>query len=253
MYKCIIIDDESKARLLLRAIVNEYCPELIVVEECQDLNSGVDAIRRLKPDLVFLDIEMPGHTGLEILEVFDSNTIDFDIIFTTAYSEYAIQAFRLAALDYILKPIQFQRLRESVDRFIQKGGNTQSGQLEMLKKNLLSDSDKDKRVAIPVGQSYKFYKIDELVMIKGDGAYSEIYLDTGEKLIVSKNLKYFGEMLGSMTQFFRCHKSYLVNTRHVKEFIKSDGGKIILLGDIEASVSGEKVEEFLKLMNMRIS
>ncbi|MBL7812994.1 MAG: response regulator transcription factor [Bacteroidetes bacterium] len=251
LHRCLIVDDESKARLLLRTLITEYCPELFISAECDDLDSAIAAIRKHKPDIVFLDIEMPGKSGLDILEQLNPEEVDFEIVFTTAYNEYAIQAFRLAALDYILKPIQYQRLRETVERFLSKTNPRELRQLEVLRRNLAPESDRDRRIAIPVGQSYKFYKVDDLVMIKGEGAYSEITITTGEKLMVSKNLKYFGELLGPIPFFFRCHKSYMINTHHVKEFTKSEGGRVVLQGEVEAGISGEKVDEFLKIMNLK--
>jgi two-component system LytT family response regulator len=136
MVKCIIIDDEPKARKLLEAIIQQYCPELTIEALCEDLPTGVKAIRKHHPQLVFLDIEMPGHSGLELMEFFNADEIDFSIIFTTAYNEYALQAFKLSAIDYLLKPIQHKELIESVDRFKKNQLIKQSQQIKVLQQNL---------------------------------------------------------------------------------------------------------------------
>lgn len=117
MEPCIIIDDEPKARALLEAIIKDYCPQLQLMALCEDLPSGVKAIKKYQPSLVFLDIEMPGHSGLELLDFFNEEEVNFNVIFTTAYDEYAIRAFRFSAIDYLLKPIQHTQLVEAVDRF----------------------------------------------------------------------------------------------------------------------------------------
>lgn len=234
---------------MLRTLIQDYCPEVTVVGEAPDLLTGIKEIHQLNPDLVFLDIEMPGHSGLELLDLISQQEINFEIIFTTAYQEYAVEAFRLSALDYLLKPIQFPKLREAVDRFIKKKANAvQSVQLDALKFNLSAEADLEKRIVIPVGQSYKFIKSGDIIMIKGDGAYSEVYLSNGDKFVVSRNLKTFGEMLASLPNFYRCHKSYLINLKCVKEFVKSEGGRIILCGNVEAGISQDKTEEFMRIM-----
>ena len=136
MIKSIIIDDEPKARLVLQAVLEQYCPNVTVLEHCADLPSGVKAIKKNKPELVFLDIEMPGHSGLELLDFFAPEEVNFNVIFTTAYNEYALQAFRFSAIDYLLKPIQHNQLMEAVARFEQKKGILQQQQILALQQNL---------------------------------------------------------------------------------------------------------------------
>lgn len=248
-YTCIIIDDEGKARVLLNAMLERYCPELEIVAECVDLPTGVKAIKKLNPNLVFLDIEMPGYSGLELLDFFDEEELTFDIIFTTAYNEYAIQAFRFSAIDYLLKPLQYQQLQEAVDRFIKKNEKEAGKRLEALKENLNTDEPVgEKRIVVPIGQSLKFLRLSDIVMIKGEGAYSEVNLKDGEKLLASKNLKHFEDMLSGVPRFFRSHKSYIINVQEVVEYSKSDGGMIQLKGNLNAGISPDKLEEFLKMM-----
>ncbi len=249
MEKCIIIDDEPKARLLLELIIKEYCPQLEVVALCEDLTEGIKAIKKLKPTLVLLDIEMPGHSGLELLDFFNEDEIDFSIIFTTAYNEYAVQAFRFSAIDYLLKPIQHTELVQAVDRFLKKQETQNFSQLKSLKENLNNNINwEEKRVAVPSGQTIHFFKPNEIVLIKGEAAYSEIHLSNGQKMLASRNLRHFEDLLKDIPVFFRSHKSYIVNRREIKEYVKSDGGYLSMSNGMQAGISGDKVDVFLAAM-----
>jgi two-component system, LytTR family, response regulator len=246
MITSIIIDDEPKARVLLQAIIEQYCPNVQILEQCADLPSGVKAIKKHKPQLVFLDIEMPGHSGLELLDFFAPEEVNFSVIFTTAYNEYALQAFRFSAIDYLLKPIQHHQLIEAIARFTQKNEMFQLQQLQALQQNLKADRPiEDKRLVVAVGQSYKLLNPRSIIMIKGEGAYSELYIDDNSKIIASKNLKHFEETLAPIPFFFRSHKSYLVNTHHILEYVKSDGGYLNLQGNLTAGIANDKVDLFL--------
>lgn len=249
MEKCIIIDDEPNARKLLQAVVQQYCPQLEIVALCEDLPTGLKAIKKLTPTLIFLDIEMPGHSGLELLDFFNDDEINFSIIFTTAYNEYALQAFKFSAIDYLLKPIQHTQLITAVDRFLKKQEQQEVQQLKNLKENLNTNVNwADKRIAVPSGQSIHFFKPAEIILIKGEAAYSEIHLSNGSKLLASRNLRHFEEMLQDIPVFFRCHKSYIVNRTAIVQYVKSDGGYLTLTNGMQASLSTDKVAEFLGAM-----
>jgi two-component system LytT family response regulator len=246
MEQCIIIDDEPKARILLEAVIKQYCPQLQIVALCEDLPTGVKAIKKYKPTLVFLDIEMPGHSGLELLDFFNEEEVNFNVIFTTAYNEYAVQAFRFSAIDYLLKPIQHTQLIDAVERFIKIQDRQKTTQLKNLKDNLNTAINwEDKRIAVPSAQTIHFFKPSEIIMIKGEAAYSEIHLSNGSKLLASRNLKHFEDMLKEIPIFFRSHKSYIINRQQVKEYVKSDSGYLVLSNGMQAGLSTEKVDEFL--------
>jgi two-component system LytT family response regulator len=246
MTKCIIIDDEPKARLLLKAIIEQYCPLLSVVGDCENLPNGIKAIKKYKPELVFLDIEMPGHSGLELLDFFNEEEIDFSVIFTTAYNAYAIQAFKFSAIDYLLKPLQHHLLVEAVERYFKQKEALQAKQLKLLKQNLHPNLQwEEKKIVVPHGQAYKFLHPQDIYMIKGEGAYSEIYLKDNSRVLASKNLRHFEEILSGIPSFFRSHKSYMVNLNAINEYVKSDGGYLKIKGGLTASISPDKVEEFL--------
>lgn len=250
MIRCIIIDDEPKARSLLTAIIEQYCPNLTVVDTCEDLPNGIKSIKKYNPELIFLDIELPGHSGLELMDFFNDNEVNFSIIFTTAYNEYALQAFKFSAIDYLLKPIQHTQLIDAVNRFLKQKEFKQTEQLRILQDNLNSDNNwENKRIVVATGQSLKFIKPVDVIMVKGESAYSEFYLKDGTTLLASRNLKHFEEALSNIPFIFRSHKSYLVNTLCIEEYVKSDGGYLKLKNGFIANISSEKVEEFLYKMN----
>ena len=249
MLSCIIIDDEPKARKLLEVIITDYCKDVEIVAQCEDLPSGVKAIKKHHPNLILLDIEMPGHSGLELLDFFNEEEVDFDIIFTTAYNEYAIQAFRFSAIDYLLKPIQHHSLVDAVERASKKQLTKSVEQLKSLKQNLDSSiSWQDKRVVVANGQSLHFLNPSDIVMIKGEAAYSELHLKDGTKMLASRNLKHFEETLKDIPYFFRCHKSFIINKNAVIKYVKSDGGYLNMQNGLIAGLSTEKVTDFLEFM-----
>lgn len=248
MKKCLIIDDENKARLLLQNMLADVCTELEVVGTCDDLPSGVKAIKRLKPDLVFLDIEMPGHSGLEILDYFEDDEINFDIIFCTGYREYAIQAFKLSATDYLLKPINPIMLKEAIDRFLKRSNKEKKHEFRALQENINSHiALGDKCIVVNLSTTTRFIKIKEIIMFRAEGSYCELYLTNGEKLLTSKNLKYFEEMLLDIPFFFRTHKSYMVNLKAVTEYNKGES-QLTLQGKLNGLLSSEKSEIFIEKM-----
>jgi len=248
MYKAIIIDDEEMARTLLKGMVQEYCPTIEVVDLCKDLPNGVKSIKKHKPDIVFLDIEMPGHSGLELLDFFNDDEIDFSIIFVTAYNQYAIQAFKLSAVDYLLKPIEINDLKSAIELFEKQSGTQK---LKVLRENLENSSSK--KIALATSNSILFVEIDTILFFQADGSYTKVVLLDGKTLLMSKGLKHFENILTENQQFFRCHKSYLVNLEHVTEHIKSDGGFLKIADKYEVSLSSEKVSEAYKLMDWIIS
>jgi len=236
MIRAIIVDDEIQGRRLLQTLVESHCPNIQIVDTAGDLPNAVKLIRKVKPQLVFLDIEMPGHSGLEISEFFGENEMDFSIIFTTAYADYAIQGYKLDAVDYLLKPIDAEELVQAVQRFEQKN------------KTLLNTDNIDVQVstiAIPVGQSIKFFDLDNIMYLKAINSYTELYFEDGTKILVSRTLKNFEEAFQDKKQMIRCHKSYIVNRKFVIDYVKSEGGFLILKNNIEIPLSPDKIQEFL--------
>lgn len=232
--KAIIIDDEKRARVSLQLLLEEYCPQVEIVAQCENLPEGVKAINKHQPDLVLLDIEMPGHSGLELLDFFNENEITFSIIFTTAYNEFAIQAFKLSAIDYLLKPIVPEELASAIERF-QKQKNQQ---FKALSENINTESFE--KIAVPSGNTFILLKIADIVYIKAEGSYSEVFMKDKTKHLVSRNLKNFEEILNTDKRFLRTHKSYLVNFNEVIAYNKSDGGSLEMQSGVTVPVSADK-------------
>lgn len=242
MYKVIIIDDELRARNLLNGLIREYCPDLTVVDLCEDLPSGVKSIRKHKPDLVLLDIEMPGYSGLELLDFFDENDIDFSVIFTTAYSEFAIQAFKLSAIDYLLKPIEPSDLEQAVDRFKRQHQQRAQNWSQLM---ALKTGSYDK-IGVPTSNGFRFVDLHDITYLKAQNSYTELFMQSGEKILLCRTLKNFDEMLAANSFFLRCHKSYIINVHHTQEFTRSNGGFIIMKDQTEIPISQDKQQELLE-------
>ncbi len=216
--RTILVDDEEGARDVLQNLLLRFCPEVELIAKCENVTKAVEVINKEKPDLVFLDIEMPNYAGYEIVNFFKE--INFEIIFVTAYDQYAIRAFEVAAIDYLLKPIDIERLKLAVARVIQQRNLQQQYQ----RLNLLSttlESKQLKNIVISDKGEQHIIAIEKIIAIEAQESYCIIY--TGDKQIVaSKNLKHFETMLQSLPQFFRVHKSWLVNKDYIKHYSRSN-------------------------------
>lgn len=240
----IIIDDEVRARVSLQLLLEEYCPNIKVIEQCETLAEGIKAINKFKPNIVFLDIEMPAHSGLELFDFFNEEEIDFSVIFTTAYSQYAIKAFKFSAIDYLLKPIHPEELVEAVKRF----EKTKSQNIKILKENL--DQNKLNKIAVPTGNSILFLETDQILYVKGEGSYCEIVLVNGEKIICSRYLKNFEDILSNYSNFLRVQKSYIANLNYVSVYNKSDGGNLEFNNKICIPISLDKVDLIMEKITL---
>lgn len=245
--KALIIDDEQKARSLLKTLVEENCPQVTTIELAENLLKGVEAIKKLKPELVFLDIEMPGQSGLQILDHFDIDKIDFEIIFTTAYSEYAIKAFELNAIDYLLKPLRDEQVEAAVIKAIDNRGKSQvSERLEELKNTLKASSIR--KIGLPVSDGVLFVKFDDIILLKADRMYTQVFTKENGEILVSKPMKFFEDILHDLREFYRPHRSFLINLKHIKQYVNQQGGYIIMDNEEIVSISKEKKEEFFEVM-----
>lgn len=242
MIRVIIIDDEKKCISLLQKRLQEAFPELEIVAMCALPDEAIKAIRILEPDLVFLDIEMPHKNGFEVLE--STKDIPFDVVFTTAYQQYAIKAIKFSALDYLLKPIDADELKEAVYRFKQKQKNEQRDkQLTVLFDNLKNNSYN--RLSLSTNEGVIFLNTTDIVYCEASGGYTIFHMKNGDKLITSKTLKDYESIL-SESQFFRIHHSYLINTFEIKRYIKGEGGIAIMSTNDELPVSKRKKDDFIK-------
>ena len=245
--KAVIIDDEEKARRLLQSLVKDNCPQITEIREASDLPEGVRVINEFHPDIVFLDIEMPGYLGIQLLDFFTPSQITFEIIFTTAYSEYAIKAFELNAVDYLLKPLRDEQVEMAVNKAIEQRGKSQvSERLEELKNTLNATSIR--KIGLPVSNGILFVKIDEIICLEADRMYTKVFTENNGELLVSKPMKFFIDILQQITEFYQPHRSFLINLKHINQYVNQDGGYIIMENEKNISISREKRAEFLELM-----
>lgn len=245
--RVLIIDDEPKARKLLTILLQENCLEIEEIFEAEDLLSGIEIIKREKPSIVYLDIEMPEHSGLEIANFLDKSEITFEIIFTTAYSEYALKAFQLSAIDYILKPLQIDAVKNATEKAInQIGKSTISIQLEELQKSLKS-SNFDK-IGLPFADGFKFVSLNDIIVFEADGMYTKVSTINESEILVCKPLRHFVDALKNIPNYYKPHRSYLINLKFIKEYIKKDGGYIVMDNNTSVSLSSDKKDEFLNII-----
>lgn len=241
MIKAIIVDDESAARNILEKLLGFNHPEIHVVDKCESLLDAVASIEKNEPDVVFLDIEMPKHAGYEILKFLDK--IDFEIIFITAFNSYAMKAFEVAALDYIMKPIEEERLSESIER-LQKRVNDKE---TLQKVQLLEESIRTSRITkITVFHkgSRNIIELDQIIAVEAAQAYCKFHvLNTSEVFILSKNLKQVEEFLEGNDAFFRSHKSWIINLKYVSSYIKSKN-LIRMESGVTAKLSRYRLDQF---------
>jgi two-component system, LytTR family, response regulator len=243
MLKAVIIDDEPHAREKLKLLLERYCADVSIAGSAKDATEGLDLIRRLNPDLVFLDIEMPVLTGFDLLK--ELGQIDFEIIFTTAHDHYAIKAIKFSALDYLLKPIDLDQLREAVQKAAERKEAKKSVlQYQVLKANLEKQHTAMEQLAVPAQTGMIFIKTGDIVYCEADSNYTKIFLLNKQKIVSSRTLKEYEELLTD-NGFIRIHHSYLVNKSHVREYIKGEGGQVIMKEGSALPVSRRKKEEVM--------
>ncbi len=216
--KAIIVDDELNARENLQYLLNEFCKEVIVVAEASNVDEAVLSIKEHQPDLVFLDVEMPNKNGFMLLEEFSE--INFQIIFITAYDLYAVKAFEISALDYLLKPIDIQRLKAAVCKATKSIDSLNETKLKL--KTLQENKRKLKKIAIPYKTDYAILDVNDVLCIEADRMYSRLYTNTDRKYIVAKKLSYYEDVLCNKSDFVRLHRSWIVNLNKIKTYSKKE-------------------------------
>lgn len=247
MINAVIIDDEKKCISLLRHLITNHCHNVTVVAEAENATQGLQAIQEHKPNLVFLDIEMPDKTGFELLNSLPD--INFDIIFTTAYNHYAIKAIRFSALDYLLKPVDLDELKNALARADRKlTKKDQRDTVEVLMNNVKPQQPGFTRISLSTQDGLVILHVNEIVYCEASGTYTYFHLKNKEKIIVSKTLKEYEELLKDH-HFLRVHNSYLINLNEVKKYIKGDGGSVIMSNGEEVFVSKRRKDEFLTALN----
>jgi two-component system LytT family response regulator len=244
MLKTILIDDEQSSLSAMKMKLEQHCPNVKIVACCSNGVNGIEAINRLEPDLVFLDIEMPVMNGFLMLQHLRFKK--FQLIFATAYEHFAIKAIRWSALDYLVKPIDINELKDAVQRAMLKTNQQHDAlQVDLLLETLNNKKPEAGRIAIGTSEGMKFIPISSIIYLEASGNYTWFYLTNLQKQIVSKSLKEYEEILPP-EMFFRIHNSYLINIRLMENYIKGDGGQVVMCNGVKLDVSKRKKTSFLK-------
>ncbi len=249
MSNVLIIEDEPRAVNLLTTILKEHCKEISEIYTSSKLLDGIEIIKKNKIDILFLDIELPQHSGLQLLDFIDKDEIKFQIIFTTAYSKYAIDAFKFSAIDYLLKPLQPTEVKSAVSNALRRYdeilAKEKLDQLQYFNQNQTLN-----KIALNLGEKIMFVEVEHIIFLKASGMYTYVFLKSTNELLVSKPLKHFDPIIESNPEFYKPHRSYIINLSHVKQFIKKEGYTIIMDDETNIPLSREKKEDFFKKMSI---
>jgi two-component system LytT family response regulator len=243
MIKAIIIDDEPYACQALATLLERHCPEVALAAICQDPRQAPALAAEIKPQLIFLDVEMPHMNGFELLEKLD--TTSCDIIFTTSYDQYAIKAIRFSALDYLLKPVDVEELKSAVKRSGNRSMSALPQQLDILLTRLQQPVAASKHIALPTMEGLQIVPVHTIVYCSSNSNYTILTLQDKQKLTISRTLKEVEEMLEEH-RFLRVHHSHLVNLDEVKKYIRGEGGSLLMSDGAHIDVSRSKKEILLK-------
>lgn len=243
--KAIIIDDAAQARRLLRLMLKDISSGIDILAEAENAAVALEKISISKPDLLFLDIEMPGRSGLQLLEDLSAQNLEIETIFITAYNQYAIQAFHLSAVDYLLKPFRKAELQAAIEKAKKRVElRQQAAQYSALLNNLKSDSQQT--LSIPLQYGSEYLPVNDIEYIEADGAYSVFHLVGGRKIVVSKNLKHYEDTLCGLPQFAKLNRSFIANIRFVKALLSADRGTVLLQSGKSIKLSPGHKESFLQ-------
>jgi two-component system LytT family response regulator len=248
MIRSIIIDDEQHC---IRALLNDMqknCPSVEIIDTCSSAKEGIMAIKKLNPDLIFLDVEMPWMNGFEMLEVLGE--INFSIIFTTAHDEFAAKAFRISAVDYLLKPIDANDLKAAVQKVEKKMDEGSSLQhISNLLRNM-KQPGAEQKIALPQREGYEFVDVSSIIYCHAEGAYTKVMFEGKKTMLISRTLGDVGELLPPEI-FQRIHHSSLVNVTYISQFLRTDGGYVVLKNGEKLSVSKAKKEMLMARLGLK--
>ncbi len=245
--KVILVDDERSSLQNLEQKIVEFCPELKIIAAVDQPSEAIFLIRHHRPGAIFLDIEMPHINGFRMLN--ELGDYESEIVFTTAYNHYAIEALRMSAFDYLMKPVSIQDLRQTVGRLSLHLAAATQERLNVLRQSLGKNISQESKIAVPTWEGLEFILIRNVVRIESSSNYSRIFFVNGESLLVTKQLKDFEEML-TQYRFCRVHNVHLINLNYVKKYIRGEGGSVVMENGDEIDVSRRKKDDFLKLINL---
>jgi two-component system, LytTR family, response regulator len=245
MIRCVLIDDESNSLEMMEWLLKTYCPQVHIEAMCNAASKGIEAINQFRPDVVFLDIEMPHMNGFDMLEQFDK--LFFDVVFCTAYDQFAIKAFKYSALNYLLKPVDPEDLKETIRRIEAKHAVPSKEQIDLLFQNLKQNAKQTtQRIALTTGDGMIFVPTHDILYCQAESNYTSVVLAGGKKILVSKVLKDIDEAL-SGSDFFRIHNSYLVNLNHISRYVRGDGRYVVMQDGTTVGISRSRRQEFMEM------
>lgn len=244
MIKSIIIDDEVHCLDTLNMLISDFCPEVQVMEQCMSAKKGLQAIDKYKPDLVFLDIEMPSINGFELLEQFKE--IPFSVIFTTSYDQYAIKAIRFSALDYLLKPVDPKELVAAVHKVQAQKTPPSAEQFRILMDQVQHKETGFTKIAVPTSEGFELIPVDQVLRCEAEDNYTHLHLKNKNKITACRTLKDVEEQLHDFGFFIRVHHSWLVNLNEVTKYVRGEGGYLIMNDGVTVNVSRSRKEMLIK-------
>ncbi|HEY6063509.1 MAG TPA: LytTR family DNA-binding domain-containing protein [Chitinophagaceae bacterium] len=244
--KTILVDDERSSLQNLEQKLTEFCPDISIIATAEKPEEAILLIRQHKPDVIFLDIEMPRMSGLRMLE--QLTDYSGEIIFTTAYNHYAVDAIRISAFDYLVKPVSITELQNAIARLVRYKQSETKERLDILRQSLSESKSQEDKIAVPTGEGIEFIRIKNIIHIESSSNYSKIFLAEGKNMLVTKLLKDFEDMLLPY-KFYRVHNSHLINLSYIKKYIRGDGGQVVMQDDTYIDVARRKKEEFLRLIS----
>ena len=248
MIKAILVDDEPRARDTLKKIIENYFHEVHILGEAAGVNEAYELINKLKPDAVFLDIEMPDGSGFDLLKLFD--TIDFKVLFVTAHEEHALKAIKFSAMDYILKPVNTNELREAIEKVKENMGQEQDIDIKLKSffANMETDRKTKKKIVLKTAESIFLVPLENIVRCEADCNYTWVHFNNQPKILISKPLKHFDDMLKDFN-FIRVHQSHLVNINHVIRVNKVDSGELVFSDNATVPISARKRKELFDVLD----
>ncbi|MGB0521995.1 MAG: LytR/AlgR family response regulator transcription factor [Flammeovirgaceae bacterium] len=245
----IIVDDELRARNILSKILKKYCPDVELLAQAASVKQAHELIVAHEPELVFLDVEMPDGTGFDVLSKFTK--IDFKVIFTTAYDHYAINAIKISAVDYLLKPINIQELMDAVKK-VQESEEvppTANEQIQQLISQLSHSNTNDQKIGLPTGNGIQFVEITDIIRCEADGNYTKLFLKNNKMIYTTRKIKEY-EKSFECHRFFRVHHSHLINEAYVQQYLRGEGGSVVMNDGSEIPISRRRKEAFLNRLNI---
>jgi two-component system LytT family response regulator len=243
--RTVVIDDEQHVREVLANMLDKYCPQLELVGEANSVESGIKLVHEVKPDLLLLDIQLGDGTGFDLLRAVEY--LNVKVVFVTAYEQYAIQAFKFAAVGFILKPINHEELSEVMGRVESLENKDFSSQLEVLEDNLQADIRQNRKIILKTLENIYLVKLQDIICCESDRSYTIFRTTQHEKILISKPMKEF-ELILEDHGFLRIHRSHIINLSHIRRFEKKEGGYMVLTDDIKVPVASRKREEMLAVL-----